>query len=547
MYKGLIHWFKKFFQKEKVVTLNFQPNIFTQIYLSDPTEPNLILNQQNAKETILPMHVIGDIGSGYALGSIQNQASSVKITINNTLQFLNNYNINPVKNWVATNSLSINPRAGHDANAHYDRNSIKFFYFYNNQDLIFFSDSRSIVVHELAHAYLDSMKPDWWNTQALEVWALHESFGDIIALLQGLNYEKLIEFAIKETNGNLLNSNIITKIGCQISKFLHKQDPSRSPNFLRDATEYFQYIEPEKLPKTGKHNQLIAESHSFSRVFTNCIWQIIVKIANSKTGNLIDNMKISRDIITGYLLKAIHLTPKCVRIYKALAQNIILVDQSLGGKYYKIINDVFVKHKILKIQVSMLQEIEYNIFCNQLNKNFQILELDNIKTVVVQEDKKIRLQNYNKNPLFGLDYDVADEQSYSFIDDKLSNLSISNLSEQNFSAEFCLDYLHNNNLVGDDDKKLFYIDSGVLKRKQIMCKCNKPNYCDPNAPEFGKPWKPANNSGCSQCYSSNCKPQSCNCDSPTPIEPQKFGCYSKIVNGNKTTYKYGSNVSRTVC
>ena len=99
------------------------------------------------------------------------------------------------------------------------------------------------------------------------------------------------------------------------------------------------------------------------------------------------------------------------------------------------------------------------------------------------------------------------------------------------AAYVCLNFLHKNNLVGDHDNALFTAEQGKLIRKQIICKCSKPNYCDQNAPEYGKPWKPANNSGCVGCHK-DCVPQSCDCEpTTTPTTPQKTGCFTSVRSG----------------
>jgi hypothetical protein len=93
--------------------------------------------------------------------------------------------------WAATNTLNVYPAAGQDLNAFYDRNSLKFFYALDPvvKKNIYTSDSSDVVSHETGHALLDSIRPDFWNVQSYEVWALHESFGDIISILNIILYK----------------------------------------------------------------------------------------------------------------------------------------------------------------------------------------------------------------------------------------------------------------------------------------------------------------------------------------------------------------------
>ena len=76
-----------------------------------------------------------------------------------------------------------------------------------------------------------------------------------------------------------------------------------------------------------------------------------------------------------------------------------------------------------------------------------------------------------------------------------------------------------------------------------MCKC-LPNYCDPAAPEYQKPWKPANNSSCSGAA---CLPRSCDCSQTINIQTEKKGCFLTIKNCFKNTYQVGQKISRKSC
>jgi hypothetical protein len=151
------------------------------------------------------------------------------------------------------------------------------------------------------------------------------------------------------------------------------------------------------------------------------------------------------------------------------------------------------------------------------------------------------------NPLFDLEIEVPFQYAYFF--DENSNLTdiVQSQEAEIIDAAFvCLDYLNSNNLVGNLHNSLFEIKNNKLVRKQISCSCGR-NECDPNAPEYGKQWKPANNAGCAACHSKNCKPRPCECPKTEREAPPKLGCYTKVRVGGSTGYRVGQSISRKVC
>ena len=576
MFKGIINWFKNTIKNTKEDQIVAQAlinqrsrrpkqnnnNLNTQVYLNDPMYPNLIVESLEPADTILSMRSVGEMGGGYPLGSLQQQALALKIIVYESLLYMSNKSPKQIKQWAAVQSLILMPRAGKDLNAYYDRSSLKFFFFCDSKmkKNIFVCDSRPVIVHEFGHAFLDILRPDWWDTQAAEIWAFHEAFGDMTATLISLQYDALIDHAIVETNGDLMKSNILTRLAAEMGTGLYnmtKGENGELPNCLRDMSEVFNYVEPEKLPSEGRSDQLLSECHSFARVFTGAFWEIIVKIATSKINEgfvLRDGMKFSRDVVANYLLKAIVQVPTTVRLFDAVAQQMLAIDISEGGKYEKIIKEVFLKRNILRPQIMMLEDASVDSVLKDMKDPHEIQTFGNMKIIRTLTTKTIKLSekfgpviSLNENPLFDLEISVPDQAAYYFNDDKLVGITSSHEGEVIDAAYHCLKMLNEGNMTGEHDSALFHSRNGKLVRKQIVCNCGKPNYCDPNAPEYGKPWKPANNSGCVGCYNKNCKPRSCDCESPNVEPAPKIGCYTTLKTGGRTTYRFGSNASRKVC
>lgn len=530
-----------------------------KMYLNDPTTPQFIVEGEVVKSK-LPIHANGDYGPGFAFGTVQQQAASCKNMINHALTYMMSKTTKTITKWAATNTLAIMPRAGKDINAFYDRGALKFFFFGDpimNKN-IYACDSRSVVIHEFGHAYLDILRPDFWSTQASEIWAFHEAFGDMTAIIENLQHDVLIQAAIKETNGDLSKSNILTRLAAEMGTglfHLTNGENGEPNNCLRDISISFNYTVPEKLPSEGPDNKIVNECHSFSRIFSGAFYEIIVKISNQnmKTGmNQLDSIKSARDTAAYYLISAAIGVPITVRLFDAIARQMMCIDKSNKGKYQEILNKVFSDRKIIQKTIKMLDVVDIDDITKNIKEPFEIQSHGNFKVVRTFSNKTLKLIDslgvivQTNNPLFNLEIEIPNQMAYYFDEnDKLTETIQAQDTEIIDAAYNCLDFLHKNNLVGSHDQALFVENNGKLIRKQIVCKC-KPNYCDPNAPEYGKPWKPANNSGCSTCHR-NCLPQSCDCTTTTPSPPPKTGCYTSIKTGGIRSYKVGQFISRKVC
>jgi hypothetical protein len=572
MLNKIINWFKGIHKKKEVFTqsiLIVKENLIqanektTATYLNDPNFPNLIKNEPEVTSSKLEIRSIGEAGGGHSLGSLQQQAYSLKIMVNDALNYMCEKSPKPIKNWTTVSSLTLMPRAGKDINAYYDRTSLKFFYFPDpvTKKIIYACDARPVVTHEFGHAFLDILRPDWWDAQSIEIWAFHEAFGDMIATLNALRYDDLIDQAIYETNGDLLKSNILTRLANQMGAGLyHITNGSNGelPNCLRDLTDCFTYVTPEKIPSEGRYDQLLSEPHSFSRVFTGAFWEIVVRIANeqeaSEKVNLKEAIKSSRDIVADYLLKATVNAPTTVRLFDAIARQIINIDQSQGGKYHNILFNVFNKRNIITKKILMLENVDFQSMIKNIKEPYEIQDHGKNKIIRTFGTKTLKLSDklgsvstLNNNPLIGLEITVPNQSAYYFNNGKLVDVDSDTEDEVVNTAYACLKILHEGNLVGNHQAALFKEQNGKLIRKQIICTCGRPNYCDPNAPEYRKPWKPANNSGCTSCHNKNCLPQSCDCNPSEPTPAPKLGCYTNLKAGNRNTYRVGSSASRRVC
>lgn len=367
----------------------------------------------------------------------ESQDLNCYILISETLNFINSLKALPNR-WARTENLNVVPRAGKKLNACYDKVSLKFFYDINpnTKKYIYTVDSTDAIAHELGHAILDTIRPDFWNPQMIEIWSLHETMADITALISMLIHTSAIELAIQETNGNLRNSNIITKIAEEIGSVANFHAKSHSPDFLRDASIKYYYHNPKNLPKKTSPDKLASAPHSFCRIFTSAWYECFVRIYEIEVKNMspLDAVIKSRNYMTKNLFISICKTPRVPNAMEALAKVMIAESE----EYKDVLIDVFKEWKLYS------------------EPTVQALSLDVSKT----ETKFIHLSeilltslSIKEDPLLEVPLDtyVADGEVIQ-----------SSYDEAIDAIEFCV-----NNYIIDQIDDSWTIENGKLERSYI--------------------------------------------------------------------------------
>jgi hypothetical protein len=264
-------------------------------------------------------------------------------------------------------------------------------------------------------------------------------------------------------------------------------------------------------------------------------------------------MKISRDVASRYLLKAVTTVPVTTRLFDAMARQMLQADLAEGGKYTDILRGILVRRNILIPKLFAMNDMNLTDVRRTIKDSYEIQLFGDNKVLRTFSNKTVKLSNsgvfaLNSNPLLSLNVEIPSETGYYF-DGNNQLIDVVEYSESDTlsSTYDCLEFLNSNNLVGNHQQALFEIKGNKLVRRRIVCKCGLPNYCDPNAPEYGKPWKPKNNAGCSQCVSNNCLPKSCDCNATNVTTPTKSYCSTAIKNCFSKAYKVGQSLSRKVC
>lgn len=261
----------------------------------------------------------------------------------------------PGGHWQVGATLPVLLDEGEDLNAYYDRKALNFFHGPLGSGLVYSGESPDVLCHEMGHAILDTVKPGLWDAAAQEIPAFHESFGDMSAILSGLQVESLRRTVLAETNGHLYRSSRLSRLAEQLGTAIRAQAPDAvDPDSLRNAVNSFTYHDPLSLPSSAPASQLSSEPHSFSRVFTGAFFQglagmltAIAKSTDSPTEA--ELLAVSHDM-GNILLAAIRQAPIVANFYSQVATAMVQAGNTINSAYGPVLNAAFVRRGILSLQ-----------------------------------------------------------------------------------------------------------------------------------------------------------------------------------------------------
>ncbi|MCE1245062.1 MAG: hypothetical protein LWY06_00290 [Firmicutes bacterium] len=303
------------------------------------------------------------------------QASSF-VYVYKTLDMHQNYLGHEVKWAFNDKQLDINSHAGEDKNAYYARwqQSVNFFHFESAPlgKTIQTAQSVDVVSHETGHATLDGMKPKYLGGWGGETMAYHEAFADCTAMLYTLGSEHNIGKIIEETGGDLRQNNRLSMLAEEFGKAikLENTDPNDdNKTWLRNARNEFKYVPPDQLPDHGPRDELTAEVHSFSRVFSGAFYDCVNSLYDRFVSELpplpqpetpegqqpqppqpdrIGALTKARDVIGPLLDKGTELAPTSGATYKEIALGMLKADEmNNNGAYKNELTKVFLDRNIL--------------------------------------------------------------------------------------------------------------------------------------------------------------------------------------------------------
>jgi hypothetical protein len=469
MFKKILSFFKKKeFSNYKSIISFIQS--YDKYLVNDPSTPDLIELTQVPNLGFLKYNVENLNFS--PKNKAEQQALNCQITIGNCINYIQKNIKNPIKSWSCVQSLQVFPQAGHDLNAYYDRGSLRFFYYKVKGKTMYTADSSDVVAHELGHALLDAMRPDFWSVQSLEVWSFHEAFSDIVALVSIMQYESVIKKALLETGNDLSKSNSISKLaeefGILVYKLTGKNAENLSDCLRNPAIEKFKYVDPSSLPAESSNDKLSAECHSFGRVFSAAWYNIFVEVYKkelNKTNCQLQAVKNSRDICFSILINAIPNSPLVSKYFTGIAKSMVDVSKLKYPEYSSIVEKCFIDWNIIK-PIKMLSNIKWQDIVYKLKKEDEVIKNNKFTSVRILNKKSIKLNNISilstNESLNNIEIEVPAEEYYKFdIQGNMIDEIIQDDMEIMNSARCCLGY------VEKSIDKMWSIKDGKLVRNYI--------------------------------------------------------------------------------
>lgn len=433
--------------------------------LNDMTTPELIRVTNTPQSTTTPNFVVKDYhGGGFPKGTPQNTAANCYMTICNTLDYYKKFFARPMKRWAGVQTLTVIPNAGKDLNAFYNRVSLQFFMFdHPKTGRLFTADSSDIVAHELGHAILDTYRPDTWSAASMEVWAYHEAFADLTAILNILSHEEILKVVIQQTEGNLKRENVASRLAEHVGRAIYQfsgPQSGRNRDCLRSAINDFKYVIPNKLPKEAPHNKLASECHSFGRVFLGAFYDILVGIYEQEKANHqpVDALRIARDAVAERTTMATLNAGLNTKFYESVAKAMLWADKTkFGNKYQEVLKRAFSERNLIQPQFMSLSSAPK---CDNADG---IIKTDG-KVSVRLSDHFMSAQSLS-NPLYDVELDIPHEQMYLYDNDNnvLDAVLVSD-DDVIVAAQGVADYLHATNSVSDSPDTPFEIKNGKLIR-----------------------------------------------------------------------------------
>src|SRR5258705_616531 len=237
--------------------------------------------------------------------------------------------------------------AGKDLNAFYDRASFSFFHETVGDQTFCSGASTDVVSHEVGHGLLDSMRPDFFEVNFLEVAAFHEAFGDCTAILTALGdtetRQRLLAVA-----PNLRARDFVESTAEQLSRAIGLAIPGHNAAEPRHAFNTFKFQIPSTLPDNGGPGALINEVHSFGMIFTGCFWNLIANLFNASATQDEAALLAAAKLAGKILIEGARGAVVRPRFLQSIGRAMVLADQNMnGGANRQHINDAFARHAIL--------------------------------------------------------------------------------------------------------------------------------------------------------------------------------------------------------
>jgi hypothetical protein len=253
--------------------------------------------------------------------------------------------------------LAINANGGKGFDAFYGRKNgtVNFF---QEEDrilgrMVHSGSSGEIVAHEVGHAVLDGIRPEYFGAWRSDVGAFHESFGDILAMHVSLMDDRVVKRVAVQTGGDLSKANVVAFMAEELGTGLNNNKGTNytGGDFLRNANNQFTWADPKTLPEKGGPDALGWEIHDFSRLWTAAHFDVFKGMVSAQVAAGVKPdvaIKECNSELLRMLANLMKEAPHGDFTYKDMAIAFVKSDKlHNGGKHADLIQAVFTARKIL--------------------------------------------------------------------------------------------------------------------------------------------------------------------------------------------------------
>ena len=241
--------------------------------------------------------------------------------------------------------LGVSPETGDWPNAFYARQlgGVHFFDTGNTST----GNSGEVVAHEVGHAVLDAIRPNYFSGTNAETGAFHEAFGDVLAFLMTLGDDAAIDKLVAQTGGDLSSKrNFLSDMGEDFGNALGREGG------IRNSFNTFTYKDPATLPERGDETQLGHEVHDFSRLWSGAFYDVLDGIADAnRAAGMSPKEALKATGEEGWKLlvgQMEHSPAGSDATFKKMAAALMDGDKQFnGGARQELIGDIMVRRELL--------------------------------------------------------------------------------------------------------------------------------------------------------------------------------------------------------
>ncbi len=250
--------------------------------------------------------------------------------------------------------LPLGQDEGVDLNAGYGRGGFEFFHQTVGGTTFFSAASTDVVSHEVGHGLLDSLRPEFFGANLLEVGAFHEAFGDCIAILTAIE-DLDTRQALLAATADLRQRNFVESTAENLSDGIRAFRPTSNAAEARHALNTLKFQLPTSLPVNGGPGVLINEEHSFGRIFSGGFWDLIANLFGAAAPKNEATLLSAARVAGKLLIEAAKVAVVAPRFLQAIGRSMVLADQTLnGGANGLHIRNAFQAHDIMLGTSAML-------------------------------------------------------------------------------------------------------------------------------------------------------------------------------------------------